>query len=124
MIIGIGTDIVEVERIEKVVKRTPNFLRGVFTKNEADYFNSKKNKYEVIAGFFAAKEALSKALSTGIRGFRLTDIEIKHTKLGKPIINLNDEMKEKFKLNNHKIHVTISHTEKNAISFVVIEEVN
>ena len=45
MIIGIGTDIVEVERIEKVVKRTPNFLRGVFTKNEADYFNSKKNKY-------------------------------------------------------------------------------
>ena len=124
MIIGIGTDIVEVERIEKVVKRTPNFLRGVFTKNEADYFNSKKNKYEVIAGFFAEKEALSKALATGIRGFRLTDIEIKHTKLGKPIINLNDEMKEKFKLNNYKIHVTISHTERNAISFVVIEEVN
>ena len=53
-----------------------------------------------------------------------TDIEIKHTKLGKPIINLNDEMKEKFKLNNYKIHVTISHTERNAISFVVIEEVN
>ena len=49
MIIGIGTDIVKVERIKRVVERTPNFLKGVFTDKEIEYFNLKKNKYESIA---------------------------------------------------------------------------
>lgn len=124
MIIGIGTDIVEVDRIEKVVERTSNFLNGAFTESERKYVDSKKNKYESIAGIFAAKEAVSKALGTGIRGFRLNDIEINYTELGKPIVSLNKKIVEKFGLGDYKMHVTISHTKKNAISFVVIEEVN
>lgn len=123
MIIGIGTDIVKVERIKRVVERTPNFLKGIFTDKEIEYFNLKKNKYESIAGAFASKEALSKALSTGIRGFSLNDIEVIHDELGKPNINLSDKIIEKFNLYNHNIHVSISHTEDNAIAFVVIEEV-
>lgn len=124
MIIGIGSDIVEVERIEKVIKRTKSFLKGAFTEKEIDYFSGKKNKYESIAGIFAAKEAVSKALNTGIRGFKLKDIEIVHTELGKPIINLSEKVINKFQLENCRVHVTISHTDKNAISFAVIEEVN
>ena len=123
MIIGIGTDIVKVERIKRVVERTPKFLKGVFTDKEIEYFNLKKNKYESIAGAFASKEALSKALSTGIRGFSLNDIEVIHDELGKPNINLSDKIIEKFNLYNHNVHVSISHTEDNAIAFVVIEEV-
>lgn len=124
MIVGIGSDIVEIDRIEKVLKRTPSFLQGAFTEKEIDYFINKKNKYESAAGIFAAKEAVSKALGSGFRGFRVKDIEVLHTELGKPIISLSEKILKKFSINNYKIHVTISHTKNNAISFVVIEEVN
>lgn len=125
MIIGIGTDIVEVERIERAINRTPSFINGVYTKNEIAYFESKgKGKYESASGIFAAKEAVSKALGTGVRGFGLKDIEIVHTDIGMPIMKLSNKVEELFKLNNYKIHVTISHTKESAVSFVVIEEVN
>ena len=81
---GIGTDIVEVERIEKSINRTEKFLEKVFTKREVDYCNSKPNRYERYAGRFCAKEAVSKALGTGVRNFKLTDMEI-----------LNDELDRK-----------------------------
>ena len=123
MIIGIGTDIVEVNRIKTVVERTPSFLKKAFTDKEIEYFNLKKNKFESIAGTFASKEAVSKALNTGIRGFSLKDIEVIHDELGKPKINLSEKITQKFKLFNHNIHVSISHTETNAIAFVIIEEV-
>ena len=125
MIIGIGTDIVEVERIERAINRTPSFINGVYTENEIEHFSSKgKHKYESASGIFAAKEAVSKALGSGVRGFGLKDIEDNHTEIGMPIIKLSNKIEELFKLNNYKIHVTISHTKENAISFVVIEEVN
>ena len=89
------------------------------------HFSSKgKHKYESASGIFAAKEAVSKALGSGVRGFGLKDIEVNHTEIGMPIIKLSNKIEELFKLNNYKIHVTISHTKENAISFVVIEEVN
>ncbi|MBE6049216.1 MAG: holo-ACP synthase [Clostridium sp.] len=123
MIIGVGTDIVEVERIKMVVERTPSFLKKAFTDKEIEYFSFKKNKYESIAGAFASKEAVSKALNTGIRGFSLQDIEVIHDELGKPEIKLSEKIINRFNLLNHNIHVSISHTEANAIAFVVIEEV-
>lgn len=124
MIIGLGSDIVEVDRIEKIIKRTPSFINGVFTEREIDHFINKTNKYESAAGIFAAKEAVSKALGSGVRGFGLKDIEITYTELGKPIMKLSEKINNKFTLSEYKIHVTISHTRNNAISFVVIEEVN
>ena len=57
MIIGIGVDIVKVERIKKSIGRTESFLKKVFTEKEIDYFKKKNNNYETIAGYFAAKEA-------------------------------------------------------------------
>ncbi|MGL4109787.1 holo-ACP synthase [Clostridium sp. LP20] len=123
MIKGIGTDIVKVERIAQSIRRTENFLPGLFTLKEIDYFKSRKNNVETIAGTFAAKEAVSKALGTGFRGFRLKDIEIIHDELGKPAVNLSDKVITLFNLTNYKIHLTISHTSEDAIAFAILEDI-
>lgn len=123
MIIGIGTDIVKIDRISKIINRTPNFITGAFTEEEISYFEIKKNNPETIAGAFAAKEALSKALGTGVRGFGLKDIELRHDDFGKPYIYVSDHIKETFGLQNCKIHASISHSSEDAVAFVVIEEV-
>lgn len=73
MIIGIGTDIIEISRVEKAAKRK-YFLRRLFTEREMDYLNGKAS--ESTAGYFCAKEAVAKALGTGFSGIALTDIEI------------------------------------------------
>ena len=123
MIIGIGTDIVKIDRIAKIIKRTPRFIEGVFTVEEIKYLELKKNNPETIAGIFAVKEALSKALGTGVRGFGLKDIEIRHDDLGKPNIFISDCIRETFGLEKCKIHASISHSSEDAVAFVVIEEV-
>lgn len=121
MIKGIGTDIVKVERINKIINRTSTFLDGAFTKEEISYFNNKKNNIESIAGTFAAKEAVSKALGTGFRGFGLKDIEIIRNEYGKPEVKLSDKIVELFELTDYKIHLSISHSSDDAIAFVVLE---
>ena len=83
MIIGIGIDIIEINRIEKVMNRTSSFIEKSFTNNEIEYFKSKGLKGNVIAGNFAAKEAISKAIGTGFRGFGLKDIEVLRDELRK-----------------------------------------
>ena len=69
MIIGIGVDIIEIERVRQAIRNNKNFLSKLFTEREIDYFISRNMNSEVIAGNFAAKEAVSKALGTGMRGF-------------------------------------------------------
>lgn len=122
MISGIGVDIVKVNRFYKIVNRTPSFVKGVFTEREIEYIYSKINKFETMAGIFASKEAFSKAIGTGIRGYKLTDIEIVQDKLGKPNIILSDKIINKFNLSESNIQVSISHTDENAIAFVIVEE--
>lgn len=123
MIIGIGTDIVKINRIAKIIERTPNFIKGAFTEEEISYFEIKKHNPETIAGAFAVKEALSKALGTGVRGFGLKDIELRHDDLGKPYVVISDSVRTKFGLNKCKIHASISHSSEEAVAFVIIEEV-
>lgn len=125
MIIGIGIDIIEISRIKKAVERTSNFLERNFSNNEIEYFRSKSYKAESIAGSFAAKEALSKALGTGFRGFSLKDIEVLRDELGKPYIELSEKINkivEEKNLKNLKIHLSISHNKENSIANVVIEQ--
>ena len=74
-----------------------------------------------MAGNFAAKEAVSKALGTGVRGFGLKDIEILRDELGKPIVEVSDKVKELIKVNNYLFNVSISHNRTCAIAFVVLE---
>lgn len=82
---GLGIDIVEISRFEKV-NEDEAFSRRVFTENERKYFMAKKNYAESAAGFFAAKEAFSKCLGTGVRSFSLCDVEVLHDSLGAPYI--------------------------------------
>ena len=126
MIIGIGVDIIEIERVRQAIQNNKNFLSKLFTEKEIDYFISRKMNSEVIAGNFAAKEAVSKALGTGIRGFSFKDIEILRNELGKPEVILHSGAKSignKLIGNNNslRIHLSISHNNSSAIAYSVLE---
>lgn len=122
MILGIGTDIIEISRVAKVVSQTPSFREKVFTENENQYFKKKNDKAETIAGLFAAKEAVSKALGTGFRAFEPKDIEIHHNELGCPQVTLFNGAKELGeKLGALSVHVTISHCKDYAVAYALLE---
>ena len=122
MIIGVGIDIIEIDRIKRAVSRTDGFLEKAFTEKEIEYFRTKKLSANTIAGNFAAKEAVSKALGSGFRQFGLKDIEILRDNLGKPIVNLSIKIYEFIGKRNFKIHVSISHSKDNAIAYSIMEE--
>jgi holo-[acyl-carrier protein] synthase len=113
-IFGIGTDIINIKRFKKVLKKnTKIFKKRIFTINEIEYCENKKNTITFYAKRFAAKEALSKALGTGIRkGVNFKDIEIKNDSLGKPTINLKGTtlvfLKKKIKNKKYKIYLSLS----------------
>ena len=121
MIIGIGTDIIEIDRIKKAIENNKNFLEKVFTIKEIEMFQKRNMRFEVIAGNFAAKEAISKAIGSGIRGFSLLDIQILRDELGKPIAYLSNNI-DQFIKKNYTINISISHNKTSAIAFAVLEE--
>lgn len=122
MILGIGTDIIEINRIERVVTKTPSFLDKVFTERERKYFAYKNNRPETIAGIFAAKEAVSKALGTGFRSFSPNDIEVTPDKLGKPqVFLLGNAQKLGQELGVTKVFVSISHCQTYAVAYALAE---
>lgn len=86
MIYGVGTDIIEIERVKRAVERRPRFLEKLFTPKEREYFALRRMKWETIAGNFAAKEAVSKALGTGIGKIGFQDMEVLRDERGKPIV--------------------------------------
>jgi holo-[acyl-carrier protein] synthase len=88
MIKGIGVDIVEVSRIQEVIKRHKNFIGRVFTPSECDYCLSKRRPYLHFAVRFAAKEAAVKALGTGKKGMKWTDLEVCRDSWGRPFLRL------------------------------------
>lgn len=107
---GIGIDIVEVERIRKACEKR-NFLEKIFTKEEIKSLTKNKFFYQSLAARFAAKEAVVKALGTGIGTVRWKDIEILKDAKGKPIVNLYGKAKEKFYEKGFKcIEISLSHT--------------
>ena len=119
-IIGLGTDIVEIIRIEKAINKTDGFLIRVFTGEEINYCEKKPRKYENYAGRFCAKEAIAKALGTGVRDFNLIDIEIINDELGKPEVNFYGTLEEKFK--KREVLLTISHCKEYATATAIITE--
>ncbi|MGL6064979.1 MAG: holo-ACP synthase [Fusobacteriaceae bacterium] len=117
MIYGLGTDIVEISRIEKAIKNI-KFLEKVYTENEIISIGEKGNKVETYAGKFSAKEAIAKAFGTGVRDFNLTDIEILNDNLGKPIVFLKNKLEEKYL--NFEINVSISHCKEYATAVAIL----
>lgn len=90
MTVGLGVDIVEIDRMRRVLDRTPAFARKVFTDAEQAYCNAKANPAAHYAARFAAKEAVCKALGTGILacGVRMTDVEVTRDGRGRPAVLL------------------------------------
>lgn len=123
MIAGTGIDIIEVDRIQKIMERDIGFREKIFTPGEIAYCESKKNKYQHYAARFSAKEAFMKAIGTGWRfGIRFAEIDIVHDDLGRPYIRIygkaNDLLAD---LQITKIHVSLSHLKELATAIVIIE---
>lgn len=118
MLKGIGTDIIEIERIELAVSRSgQQFLDRVFTPAEQSYCGG---RVQCLAGRFAAKEAILKTLGTGLRGLRWTNIEILPNYKGKPEVKLSGKALEiAMELGIDRILVSISHDRGRAVAFAV-----
>ena len=122
MIKGIGTDIIEIQRIKDAVKKNERFLRRVFTPGEISYCESKSNPYPSLAARFAAKEGASKALGTGIGQISWTEIEVTINQAGKPNIILHGKALELAEdLGIKDIHVTLSHSKEYGVAMVIME---
>ena len=125
-IIGIGVDIVNNNRLKKLIKNK-HFLKRVFTIKEQKSSQLIKNKINYYSKRFAAKEAFSKATGFGIsENLHFKDIEVKNNKKGKPIININKStsryLKKKFKVKSFKTNLSLSDEKNYAIAYVVIEK--
>lgn len=124
MIVGLGTDIIEVERIRDAVDRhEEHFLRHVFTDAELRDAPERNGRYAFYAGRWAAKEAVSKALGTGIgASCAWTDIEIRNNGDGKPEVVLNGRAAETAStLGAVRAHISISHERALACAVAVLE---
>jgi len=119
MIYGIGTDIIEVSRIQKSIERYgAQFLDRIFTEDEQKYCARHKESSRHYAGRFAAKEAAVKALGTGFSGgIHWLDVAIVNDESGKPSIKLSKSLSERF--NAPVLHLSISHCNEYATAFVV-----
>lgn len=125
-IFGIGTDIVNIKRMEKSLKLYGDkFKKNIFSKKEIIYCENKKNSCSFYAKRFAAKEALSKALGTGIRkGISFQNIEISNDLYGKPSIHLKGSadiyLKKKIKKKKYNIYLSLSDDKPWAQATVII----
>jgi len=121
-IFGVGIDLVEVERVRRAISRHgERFRQRVFTDAEAEFCESVSGKYLSYAGRFAAKEAFSKALGTGLRGkIGWREVEVHDNERSRPTITVTGRAKEA--LGNRRVHLSITHVAEYAAAVVVIED--
>ncbi len=124
MIFGIGTDIVEVARIEASIQQFgDDFVKRILADSEFSSYLESHIKPRFLAKRFAAKEAFSKALGTGLRApATFQNIAISHDELGKPLLMLAAELQVFLQAKNiNKTHISISDEKNLAAAFVVLE---
>ncbi len=123
MIYGIGTDIVEIDRMREAVRKWgERFLKRIFTENELSYCYGKKDPFPHLAARFAAKESFIKAFNPdrGIAG--LKDIEILNEPAGKPFINPGGALLKSCAIDGPLIiHLTMTHERNHAVATVILE---
>ncbi|WP_427171565.1 holo-ACP synthase [Fusobacterium nucleatum] len=121
MIVGIGNDIIEIERIEKAISKE-GFKNKIYTQRELENIEKRGNRTETYAGIFSAKEAISKAIGTGVREFSLTDLEILNDDLGKPYVVVSEKLDKilRNKKETYQIEISISHSKKYATAMAII----
>jgi len=125
MIVGIGIDIIDIRRIEKVIiKYGDRFIKKCFLQTEIKRSENKRNTVQSYAKRYAAKEACAKALGTGLaRGVYWKDIEVSNNNLGKPILTLHNKAAKilnQISSKNTRIEVSLSDEKNYAISNVII----
>ena len=127
MIVGIGTDLAEVNRIRQSIERFgTRFLDRIYTRGEQRYCQSKANSYERFAARFAAKEAGMKAIGTGWNfGVRWVDIEVVNEPSGRPTLALAGAAGSfAGRLKATRISVSLTHTAETAFAVVILEDGN
>jgi holo-[acyl-carrier protein] synthase len=115
---GIGIDIVEVNRIEQMAREHEGFLTRVYTGHEITYCTKKKNQFQHFAARFAAKESVLKALGVGWgRDIKWTDVEVVNDPLGRPRINAYGGVKKLMEQKGiSEILVSLSHVSHYAVA--------
>ncbi|WP_298332820.1 holo-ACP synthase [Asticcacaulis sp.] len=127
MIIGVGIDLTDARRIRQSVERFgQKFLDRVFTPAEQAYALSKTPVHPTLAKRFAAKEAVMKALGSGLRGFHFTDIEVRNDALGKPEVALKNGALDRLQAllpqgSIARIHLSLTDEGDLAGAYVIIE---
>lgn len=125
MIIGTGVDIVEIERIRKVIERQGGrFIDRVFTLEEQQFCRRHRDSAPHFAARFAAKEALFKALGTGwAKGVTWLDAEVRREQAEAPeIILYGEAQKKRVQLGAGRVHLSLSHSEQWAVAMVILEK--
>ena len=125
MIVGIGIDLIDVERIGHSVDRFGDrFYRRIYHPRELE--QTRGNRVQCLAARFAVKEATFKALGTGwAKGIRWVDVEVQNLKSGKPILILHGEASEHARaIGSNRFHVSITHTAGQAAAVVLLEGEN
>ena len=118
MIIGTGVDLIEISRISKAVANE-QFQKRVYTEFE---LGESKMLSHRLAGYFAAKEALLKAMGTGLSGFSWQEIEIRHDTQGAPYFKVYDKVADYLQAKNVvNMHLSISHCREYAVAQVILE---
>lgn len=119
MIVGLGLDLCDVARIERAIEK-PHFLKRLYTPTEREAIARKGA--QTAAGYFAAKEAVAKALGTGFRGFQFADLEIRTDELGRPEVALSGGALERMAaIGGDRALITITHLKEYAAAVCVIE---
>jgi len=124
MIYGVGTDIVNIERVKKILlKNRDGFVKRVLSEHEQALFANKADSVAYFAKRFAAKEAFAKALGTGIgREVSFQDLTVRNNESGKPHFIPSEKLRQYLVEKNIKqAHLSISDESQNAIAFVVLE---
>lgn len=114
----VGTDIIEIERIENSMKNK-RFFEYAFGEEEYEMLKAKKFSPESVAANFCAKEAFFKSLGTGIRGYGLRNVQVLRDEMGKPYFKLSGRALEKAKENGYKFSVSLSHSKNYAVATVL-----
>ena len=116
MTLANGVDAVEIPRIAKAIAR-PGFVERFFSPEEGESFRRRKMAPQTVAGHFAAKEAFSKAMGTGLSGFALREVSIRHDERGKPSFALTGGAERLAA--GWRLSLSITHTGDTATAFVV-----
>ena len=117
MIFGIGIDMISISRVAHACEKD-SFLKHVFSRKEIELYSDNMDK---LAANFAAKEAFSKALGTGVRGFGLTEVELFRDELGKPYYSFSGRAEEIISTLGLRAHVSVTDELDTVVVFAVLE---